>query len=197
MSFNEDDVIKFIVNTNDGKLRSLDDLTSLGNRLFCIFFHLLLKAENCKKQKASETLKWLKEFEAFKLSPATFYRIISYFNETNYITEKNSQIKLINNICNSNLPEEKSDGKAHIKMASKDEINEKIMSNCGAHTYREMSNALGISTTNVALRIKKNDIKFLKSVESCYFCKNKAQENVSNEKDKLIEKLKSSCSFAQ
>ena len=114
MSFNEDDIIKSIVNTNDGKLRSLDDLTSLGNRLFCIFIHLLLKNESCKKQKASETLKWLKEFEAFKLSPATFYRIISYFNETNYITEKNSQIKLINKICNSNLPEEKIDGKAHI-----------------------------------------------------------------------------------
>ena len=139
MSFNEDDIIKSIVNTNDGKLRSLDDLTSLGNRLFCIFIHLLLKNESCKKQKASETLKWLKEFEAFKLSHATFYRIISYFNETNYIIEKNSQMKMINKICNSNLLEEKIDEKADIKMATKDENNEKIMSNCGVHTYGQCS----------------------------------------------------------
>ena len=199
---NENDVIKSIVNTNDGKLKSLDDLTSLGNRLFCIFIHLLLKNENCQKQKSSETLNWLKGFKAFKVSSTQFYRIISYFNETNYITEKSNQLKMIQKICNSNLPEEKKNGKADIPMVSKHEINgkadipmvskheinEKIQSNCGLHTYLEMSKILGISKTNVTFRIKKNDIRFLKSVESCYFCKSDFQE-----KDELIEKLKSSC----
>ena len=119
---NENDVIKFIVNTNDGKLKSLDELTSLGNRLFCIFIHLLLKNENCQKQKSSETLNWLKGFKAFKVSSTQFYRIISYFNETNYITEKSNQLKMIQKICNSNLPEEKKIGKADIPMVSKHEI---------------------------------------------------------------------------
>ena len=45
----EDEIIKYIVNTEDQKLRSLDELTSLGKRLFCIFIHLLLKDENSKK----------------------------------------------------------------------------------------------------------------------------------------------------
>ena len=84
----EDEIIKYIVNTEDQKLRSLDELTSLGKRLFCIFIHLLLKDENSKKQKSIDTFNWLKKFKAFKLGPATFYRAVSYFNETNYIMEK-------------------------------------------------------------------------------------------------------------
>ena len=90
-------------------------------------------------------MKWLKEFEAFKLSHATFYRIISYFNETNYIIEKNSQMKMINKICNSNLLEEKIDEKADIKMATKDENNEKIMSNCGVKKFYSLDTCSFVS----------------------------------------------------
>ena len=43
----EDIIIKYIVNSEDGKLKSLDDLTSLGNRIFCIFIHSLLKKDDC------------------------------------------------------------------------------------------------------------------------------------------------------
>ena len=51
-------VVKCIVNTENGKLKSLDDLTSFGRRLFCIFIHLLLKKS--RKQNHLETFLWLK-----------------------------------------------------------------------------------------------------------------------------------------
>ena len=186
--FLEDDVIKCIVNTKDGKLTTLEELTPLGNRLFCIFMHLLVKDHG---KKTSDLFSWLQQFKHFKLSGASFYRIVSHYKKTNCITEQSEPNKMIQ-IRNTPIPQKGT--RSNIFRPANDGINEKISSNCGAHSQVEMSNSLGLSRPCIGDRIKKHNLKFSNKVHGCYFCKLPSEVNKKpTEKDKFMEKLKSVC----
>ena len=182
----EDHIIKCLVNTKDGKFRSLDELTTLGNRLFLICMHLLVKDH---EKKASDLLSWLKNFKAFKISPSTFYRIMAHYRVTNNITEQNDKNKMIK------ITVERKKTKSESKVIA-DGKNNKLRSNCGIHSYQQMSNTLQISKSNIAYRVKKYDIKFSKNVHTCFFCnlgiRPKDEEKVE-ERESWIKNIKSGC----
>ena len=183
----EDNVIKCIVNTKDGKLTTLEELTPLGNRLLCIFMHLLVKDHG---KKSSDLLSWLQQFKHFKLSSSTFYKIVSHYKKTNCITEQSEPNKMIQ--VKNALPQKGITSRMFGPL--NDGINEKISSNCGDHSQVEMSNSLGLSRCSVNHRIKKHNLKFSNKVHGCYFCKLPSEKNKKpTAKDKLLEKLKSVC----
>ena len=57
------------------------------------------------KTAGSDTLNWLQEFRKIKISSTTFYKIVLYYNDTNYIIDKRSQIGMIKTIFHSNKDE--------------------------------------------------------------------------------------------
>ena len=195
----KDNLLKLLTKNEDGVLNSLNDLSSLGKKVFYCFVHLLLgSSENTQHlnvyQKVLPTFHYLSENKNIDINRTSALNILSNFvTNGGSLIQSKENIQIINNEENQSQAFDK-ENESNSDTEYKASL-EYVKSQCGKHSMTEMAKILNLKRTTLYQRVKKHDIEITegnKDNTNCKFCHTPSQTTVKIT-DEMLDFVRSAC----